>query len=175
MTIETSIHSYEDEKYMESDEEVGNDEQIAVILDDLEAVADRALTPDDIQALKRALFEEPATFPEILYSDNSYFIIGSYNTDEEQRLVSVKQLLTERGPDNHAFPMKDISEFTQNFAPKFHVLSRRSDYVVGISEHNRGGHEWEAGVVSSPPSGRKHGPQSECMRPNPRSATRSTR
>lgn len=137
---------------MESDDdEVGDDEQVVAILDDLEAVADRALTPDDVQDLKRALFEEPAAFSEVLYSENSYFVIGSYNNDEEQRLVSVKQLLAERRPDDHAFLMKDIPEFTQNFALKFHVLSRRSDYVVGVFEHNRGGHEWEAGALSSPP------------------------
>lgn len=56
------------------DDEAGDDEQVAAILDDLETVADRALTPDDVQALKRALFEEPAVFSEILYSDHSYFV-----------------------------------------------------------------------------------------------------
>lgn len=47
--------------------------------------------------------------------------------------------------------MKDIPEFAQNFTLKFRVLSRRSDYVVDVFEHNRGDHGWKAGALSSPP------------------------
>lgn len=134
---------------MESDDEAS--EQVAAILDDLEAVTDRPLTPEDVQALKHALFEEPAAFTEILFSDRAYFVIGSYNTGEEKRLLAVKQVLAGRRPDDHAFLMKDVPDFTRNFALKFHVLSRRVDSVVGVFEHNQGGHEWEAGALSVPP------------------------
>lgn len=51
--------------------------------------------------------------------------------------------------------MKDVPDFARNFALKFHVLARRVDYVVGVFEHDRGGHEWEAGALSAPPLRRK--------------------
>ena len=126
-------------------------DHVAAILDDLEAVADRPLTPEDVQAFKDAVFEDSAAFTDILYSDRAYFIIGSYNTEEEERLLSVKQVLTGRRTGDHAFLMKEVTEFTRNFALKFHVLSRRADFVVGVFEHNQGGHEWEAGALSLPP------------------------
>lgn len=126
-------------------------DQVTAILDDLEAVTDRPLTPEDVQALKNTLFEDAAEFTKILYSDRAYFVIGSYNTDEEKRLLEVRQILTKRRSGDHAFLMKEVPNFTQNFALKFHVLSRRTDFVVGIFEHNRGGHEWEAGALSLPP------------------------
>ncbi|MCU4971746.1 hypothetical protein OB955_03210 [Halobacteria archaeon AArc-m2/3/4] len=127
------------------------DEDVADVLDDLEEVSDRPLTPKDVQDLKRALFGDPAAFTKILYSDRSYFVIGSYNDEEAKRLLTVSQVLTRRRTNDYSFLMKDIPEFTANFALKFHVLVRRVDYVVGVFEHNRGGHEWEAGALSHPP------------------------
>lgn len=127
------------------------DDVVASIIEDLEEVSDRPLTPDDVQALKDAVFAEPEAFEAVLTSEQSYFVIGSYNTEEERRLLLVKQILANRRAGDHAFLMKDLPAFTRNFALKFHVLIRRTDYVVGVFEHNRGGHEWEAGALSSPP------------------------
>ena len=125
-------------------------EAVDDVLDALETTADRALTPADLQALKRAVFEDPDTFSRVLYSDRTYFVIGSYGGEEESRLETVRDVLEQRRPADHAFLMKEVPEFTTNFALKFHVLARRVETVVGIFEHNRGGHEWEAGVVSTP-------------------------
>ncbi|MFC7232882.1 hypothetical protein ACFQMM_18775 [Saliphagus sp. GCM10025308] len=131
----------------------GDDRLEAVddVLDTLETTADRSLTPEDVQALKRAVFEDHNAFIRVLYSDRSYFVIGSYGDEEETRLVAVRDVLDERRSNDHAFLMKEVPEFTTNFALKFHVLVRRVDTVVGVFEHNRGGHEWEAGALSHPP------------------------
>lgn len=126
------------------------DEIVTSILEDLDEVSDRPLTPEDVQALKDAVFAEPEAFEGILASERSYFVIGSYNPEETRRLRTVEELLANRRPGDHAFLMMDLPAFTRNFALKFHVLVRRTDYVVGVFEHNRGGHEWEAGALSSP-------------------------
>ncbi|WP_331232242.1 hypothetical protein [Natronorarus salvus] len=132
-----------------------DEDVVTLILNDLKEVADRPLTPTDIQDLKDALFESDAVFSRVLESDRSYFVTGSYNPREEQRLLAVKQALAGRRVGDHAFLMKDVPAFTSNFVLKFHVLIRRTDVVVGVFEHNRGGHEWEAGALSEPSLRRK--------------------
>lgn len=126
-------------------------DEVESILDALDEATDRPLTPDDVGRLKGALFENRAAFRDVLYGDQSYFVIGSYDAEEERRLEMVKTVLDGRRPNDHAFLMKDVPEFTRNFTLKFHVLARRVDRVVGVFEHDRGGHEWEAGALSAAP------------------------
>lgn len=126
-------------------------DEVESILAALDEATDRPLTPGDVGRLKEALFENRTAFRDVLYSDRSYFVIGSYGAEEERRLETVKDVLAGRRSDDHAFLMKDVPEFTRNFTLKFHVLARRVDHVVGVFEHDRGGHEWEAGALSSAP------------------------
>ncbi len=41
----------------------------------------------------------------------------------------------------------DISEF---FTSKFKLLVSYADHVVGVHEHSKGGHAWEAGYIDQP-------------------------
>ena len=116
---------------------------------------------------ERQLFDEPCLdeFPEVVLdiasfdvrievvelADTRHLLWVTEDVTQQRRLVAVTQILANRRAGDHAFLMKNLPAFTQNFALKFHVLIRRTDYVVGVFEHNRGGHEWEAGALSSPP------------------------
>lgn len=133
----------------------GRDGCDSAIADEIERIADRPLTPGDVQALKNALFDESDGFQAVLQSERAYLVIGIYSGAEKRRFRTVKDVLGQRRADDHAFLLADLPDFARNLALKFHVLARRVDYVVGVFEHNRGGHEWEAGALSAPSLRRK--------------------
>lgn len=108
-----------------------------------------------MQALENPVFDEPVGFSAVLHSERAYLVIGSYVPEEERRLRTVERVLDGRRADDHAFLLKDLPDFARNLALEFHVLARRVDYVVGVYEHYRGGHEWEAGALSAPPPRQK--------------------
>lgn len=105
----------------------------------------RAVTPEQHQRLKRAVFGD--AFDDLVASDRSYFVIGSYDEGEKRRLLLVRDALAGRGPGTHAFLMDDVPEAWEFWTTKFKILASRADYVVGVFEHSRGGHAWEAGYV----------------------------
>lgn len=127
----------------------------AFVDDAADAVAtllDRKLTPEEFETLKGGLSDE-VVLEALLYGERSYFVIGSYGTDErdgaeKERLVTVRNTLEERHPDHHAFLLDDLPEFYPNWVVQFFVAVRRVDHIVGVFEHSFGGHEYEAGVLT---------------------------
>lgn len=51
--------------------EDGLGKRVPDVAGDIERVADRPLSPEDVQALKDALFDEPAAFSAILASERT--------------------------------------------------------------------------------------------------------
>lgn len=105
----------------------------------------RAVTPEQHQQLKRAVFGD--AFDDLAASGRSYFVLGSYDDGEKRRLILVRDALAGRGPDTHAFLMDDFPEAWEYWTTKFKILASRADYVVGVFEHSRGGHAWESGYI----------------------------
>lgn len=102
------------------------------------------LSPEQHQDLKDAVFGE--TFREMLFADVSYFVLGSYGDEEKERLLLVRDELRARD-GAYAFLMNEMPEAWEYWTTKFVIFANRADYVVGVFEHNRGGHEWEAGQL----------------------------
>lgn len=100
------------------------------------------ISPEDHQRLKDAVFGD--SFREVVFADVTYFVLGSYDNDEKQRLLLVRNELRRRD-GAHAFLMDDMPEAWEYWTTKFRIFANRADYLVGVFEHNRGGHEWEAG------------------------------
>lgn len=124
----------------------------AAIADEVQALRDTKLTPTEYEDLKRTLTSDVVLEP-LLYCDCSYLVLGSYGTDamnqaEKDRLAMVRDTLHDRHPDHHAFLLADLPEFTPNWVVQFVVAARRVDYVIGVFEHNVGGHEFEAGTLT---------------------------
>jgi hypothetical protein len=105
------------------------------------------LSPEQYQDLKDAVFGEQ--FSELVLSDASYFVLGSYGSDEKKRLLLVRDELRERA-GSYAFLMSEMPDAWEYWTTKFAIFADRADYVVGVFEHNRGGHEWEAGHLDHP-------------------------
>lgn len=102
------------------------------------------ISPEQHQDLKDAVFGEE--FGEVLFADVSYFVLGSYGTEEKERLWFVRDELGARD-GAYAFLMDEMPDAWESWTTKFVIFANRVDYVVGVFEHNRGGHEWEAGQL----------------------------
>lgn len=102
------------------------------------------ISPEQHQDLKDAVFGD--RFGDILFSDVSYFVLGSYDGEERDRLLLVRDNLRSRD-GAYAFLMSEMPEAWDYWTTKFVIFANRVDYVVGVFEHNRGGHEWEAGQL----------------------------
>ena len=114
---------------------------------------DEPLTPAELERLKRTLYEGRTVYEDVLTSDCSYLLIGSYGTEERERveidrLERVRFVLDNRHDGHHAFLLRDVPTLAENFVLTFYVLALRVDYVVGVFEHNEGGHEFEIGLVA---------------------------
>lgn len=46
--------------------------------------------------------------------------------------------------------MDEIHDITEFFTSKFKLLVSYADHVVGVYEHSKGGHAWEAGYIDQP-------------------------
>lgn len=102
------------------------------------------ISPEQYQDLKDAVFGEK--FADVVFSDVSYFVLGSYGTAERERLSLVRDELRARD-GAYAFLMTEMPEAWGYWTTKFVIFAKRADYVVGVFEHDRGGHEWEAGQL----------------------------
>lgn len=103
-----------------------------------------ALTPEALEAIQTAMHENLGRF---IYR-TTYFVLGSYGEEERPRLEAVKTSLD--GEERAAFLMDDIHDVTEFFTSKFKLLVSYADHIVGVYEHSRGGHAWEAGYVDQP-------------------------
>lgn len=118
----------------------------------VENLLGRKLTPEELEDLKRGLSED-IVLETLLYSERSYFVLGSYGTDEKDqqelvRLELVRDVLDERHPSHHAFLLSELPDFYPNWVVQFAVAAHRVDHVVCVFEHSFGGHEFEAGVLT---------------------------
>lgn len=136
-----------------ADESHDVDELVTDVGAAIRTLLDEPLSPAELERLKRTLYEERAVYEDVLASDCSYLLIGSYGTEERSgaeldRLERVRFVLDNRHDGHHAFLLRDVPALAGNFVLTFYVLCLRVDYVVGVFEHNRGGHEFEAGLVA---------------------------
>jgi hypothetical protein len=124
-----------------------DDELDEIVEKTVEHSAKDRLAPEQHQKLKDAVFGPE--FRDVLFAEVSYFVIGSYGSDEKERLQRVRDSLQERD-GGYAFLMSEMPEAWDYWTTKFVIFVERADYVVGVFEHNRGGHEWEAGRLDKP-------------------------
>lgn len=135
------------------DESPGTGQLVTDIASAIDLFVDEPLTPQELERLKRTLYEERTVFEDVLESGCSYLLIGSYGTErrsgaELDRLERVEFVLDNRHDGHHAFLLRDVPALADNFVLTFYVLCLRVDFVVGVFEHNEGGHEFEAGLVA---------------------------
>jgi hypothetical protein len=129
-----------------------DDERTRAVIDKLGEQPGETLTPERVEAIQTAMHEDLGRFIDT----TSYFVLGSYGEEERQRLEAVRdQLASDATPastddDVEAFLMDEILDISEFFTSKFKVLVSYADHIVGVYEHSRGGHAWEAGYIDQP-------------------------
>ncbi|WP_266083195.1 hypothetical protein [Haladaptatus caseinilyticus] len=109
-----------------------------------EHLHDTSLTPQEYEDLKHSIAE----LSPIFTNESSYFVLGSYGRPEIYRLQLVKDRLNRRS-DTYAFLMVDIRSEWVNTYVKFRLLADYTDYIAGITEHDRGGFLVEQGYFTA--------------------------
>lgn len=102
------------------------------------------LTPESLEAIQTAMHENLGRFID----ETTYFVLGSYDEHERPTLEAVKDVLDDE--DHEGFLMDEIHDVTEFFTTKFKLLVSYADHVVGVYEHSKGGHAWEAGYIDQP-------------------------
>lgn len=122
-------------------------EQLGALLDEYESFTGQSIDRDEYAALKRAV--ETDIVP-IAAADRSFFVLGSYGDDEEDRLRLVEERLDAVGKP---FLLKDLEGFDDvlRWTTQFKAMANRTTHIVGLYEHSDGGHEWEAGWLDHEP------------------------
>ncbi|WP_458190304.1 hypothetical protein [Haladaptatus sp. NG-WS-4] len=103
-----------------------------------------SLTPQEYEDLKHSVAE----LSPIFTNESAYFVLGSYGRPEIYRLQLVKDRLNRRA-DTYAFLMVDIRSEWVNTYVKFRLLADYTDYLVGVTEHDRGGFLVEQGYFTA--------------------------
>lgn len=85
---------------------------------------------------------------EIRTTDDSYFVLGSYDGDAETRVETVRDQLDNR-PGARAVLMKDIANEWEHSYPKFRLIADFASYLVGVAEHRCGGFLVEMGYFAA--------------------------
>jgi hypothetical protein len=122
-------------------------DQLGALLDEYESFTGQSIDRDEYAATKRAV--ETDVVP-IAAADRSFFVLGSYGDDEEDRLRLVKERLDAVGK---SFLLKDLEGFDDvlRWTTQFKAMANRATHIVGLYEHSDGGHEWEAGWLDHEP------------------------
>jgi len=129
-----------------------DDERTRAVIDKLGEQPGETLTPERIEAIQTAMHEDLGRF----INTTSYFVLGSYGEEERPRLEAVRdQLASDAIPagaddDVDAFLMDEILDISEFSTSKFKLLVSYADYIVGVYEHSKGGHAWEAGYIDQP-------------------------
>jgi hypothetical protein len=105
---------------------------------------DTSLSPQEYEDLKHSIAE----LSPIFTNESAYFVLGSYGRPEIYRLQLVKDRLNRR-TDTYAFLMVDIRSEWVNTYVKFRLLADYTDYIVGVTEHDRGGFLVEQGYFTA--------------------------
>lgn len=128
------------------------DDRTRAVIEELGTQPGERLTPRRVEAIQTAMHENLGRFVDT----TSYFVLGSYGEAERPRLEAVRDRLASdaaaSGPDDDvdAFLMDEILDVSEFFTSKFKLLVSYADHVVGVYEHSRGGHAWEAGYIDQP-------------------------
>lgn len=129
-----------------------DDGRTRAVVDRLGEQPGETLTPERVEAIQTAMHDDLGRFVDT----TSFFVLGSYGDEERARLERVRDRIeSEAAPastdsDATAFLMDDILDITEFFTSKFKLLVSYADHVVGVYEHSRGGHAWEAGYIDQP-------------------------
>lgn len=129
-----------------------NDDRARAVIDRLGEQPGETLTPERVEAIQTAMHEDLGRFIDT----TSYFVLGSYGEEERRRLEAVRdQLASDATPagaddDVDAFLMDEILDISEFFTSKFKLLASYADHIVGVYEHSKGGHAWEAGYIDQP-------------------------
>lgn len=125
----------------------------SVVAETAEYAGREAVSPEQYRDLKAAVFGD--TFTVLVFSEPSYFVLGSYDdrerypldgNGERHRVELVRDRLRSRDAA-YAFLMDDVPEAWEYWTAKFDILASRADFIVGVFEHSHGGHAWESGYV----------------------------
>jgi hypothetical protein len=121
--------------------------QLSVLLDEYEAFTGEQMDRNDYADFKRAIETEVVPITE---ADRSFFVLGSYDGEDEERLRLVEERLDAVGKP---FLLKDLDAFDDLllWTTQFKVMANRATHIVGLYEHSEGGHEWEAGWLDHEP------------------------
>lgn len=131
---------------------MNDDDSTRAVIDKLGAQPGETLTPERVEAIQTAMHEDLGRFIDT----TSYFVLGSYGDDERRRLEAVRDQLaveataSRSADDIDAFLMDEILDISEFFTSKFKLLVSYADHIVGVYEHSKGGHEWEAGYIDQP-------------------------
>lgn len=128
-----------------------DDARTQAVIERLSEQSGETLTPERLEAIQTAMHEDLGRF----VGATTYFVLGSYGEDERPRLETVRDELADSGRtavdgDVEAFLMDEIHDVTEFFTSKFKLLASYADHVVGVYEHSKGGHAWEAGYLDQP-------------------------
>lgn len=99
------------------------------------------LSIEEYRSLRRALHTDVL---DVIAAEQSFFILGSYNTEDRSRLDETVGHLYNEG---HAFLLDDTLDAWENWTTHFKIYADRATHIVGVFEHADGGHEWEAGYL----------------------------
>jgi hypothetical protein len=131
---------------------VNDDAGDQAVIDKLSEQPGETLTPERLEAIQTAMHEDLGRFIDA----TSYFVLGSYGEDERPRLEAVRDHIASEVPpanpdsDVDVFLMDEIHDISEFFTSKFKLLVSYADHIVGVYEHSRGGHVWEAGYIDQP-------------------------
>lgn len=95
-----------------------------------------------------AILNSASELNEIRSTDDSYFVLGSYDDAAERRLETVRDQLDKR-PGARAVLMKDVAEEWEHSYPKFRLIADFATYLVGVAEHRCGGFLVEMGYFTA--------------------------
>lgn len=116
------------------------------LIRDTEFFFEDALSPEQISAIHDFCLNDLDRLTESRYRT---LVIGSYSEPEKERLRLLQDRLSDRS-GHEAFLLEDLDQDLdawRNFYVKFRVFQKRCGQVVGIFEHNDGGHVLELGEV----------------------------
>lgn len=128
------------------------DDGMRAVIDKLGSTPGETLTPERVEAIQTAMHEELGRF----INTTSYFVLGSYAEEERPRLEAVRDHLASEvqhsstDEEVEAFLMDEILDISEFFTSKFKLLASYADNIVGVYEHSKGGHAWEAGYIDQP-------------------------
>lgn len=116
------------------------------LVNDMDSLYPDGTPPEVITAVLRGSLDE---LDRLRTARNNFFVLGSYDEPEKQRLDALCRVLSVPEGDE-PFTLEEIDpgvDVWENFYVKFRVFLLRADHVVAVFESNDGGHELEIGEV----------------------------